>query len=212
MLYLTKDQIAIALAANIGGQASPISSPQNLISLGSMDPPLSWLQWFAISIPVSSLSVVLIWAFLHINYRWESDLEIPKMRKNTDPLTVTHYYVLAVSALTILLWCAEKSLEDWFGDMGVIAIVPLLAFFGTGILSKVRYLGYIRIDVNNFTMYRRISIRSTGPSSSWPWVVLPWVKLPFLPGCSICSIIFSNVSLKAWVFTLSSSSFPCWLW
>ncbi|OWZ77511.1 phosphate transporter [Cryptococcus neoformans Bt85] len=128
--------IAIALAANIGGQASPISSPQNLISLGSMDPPLSWLQWFAISIPVSSLSVVLIWAFLHINYRWESDLEIPKMRKNTDPLTVTHYYVLAVSALTILLWCAEKSLEDWVGDMGVIAIVPLLAFFGTGILSK----------------------------------------------------------------------------
>ncbi|KIR29057.1 phosphate transporter [Cryptococcus deuterogattii 99/473] len=123
-------------ATNIGGQASPISSPQNLISLGAMDPPLSWLQWFAISIPVSTLSILLIWAFLHINYRWESDLEIPKMRKNTDSLTVTHYYVLSVSALTILLWCAEKSLEDWVGDMGIIAIVPLLAFFGTGILSK----------------------------------------------------------------------------
>lgn len=62
------------------------------------------------------------------------------MRKNTDSLTVTHYYVLSVSALTILLWCAEKSLEEWAGDMGIIAIVPLLAFFGTGILSKVRHL------------------------------------------------------------------------
>ncbi|WVQ74954.1 hypothetical protein IAR50_004562 [Cryptococcus sp. DSM 104548] len=128
--------IAIALAANIGGQASPISSPQNLISLGSMDPPLSWLQWFAISIPVSSLSVLAIWAFLHINYRWEADLQIPKMRKNTDSLTMTHYYVLIVSGLTIMLWCGEKSMEDWVGDMGVIAIIPLLAFFGTGILSK----------------------------------------------------------------------------
>nr|ODN89069.1 phosphate transporter [Cryptococcus depauperatus CBS 7841] len=128
--------IAIALAANIGGQASPISSPQNLISLDLMDSPLSWLQWFAISIPVSSLSVILIWAFLHINYHWEPDLEIPKIRKNTDSLTRTHYWVLGVSGLTIMMWCMEKSTEDWVGDMGVIAILPLLAFFGTGILSK----------------------------------------------------------------------------
>ncbi|WWC93751.1 hypothetical protein V866_000587 [Kwoniella sp. B9012] len=128
--------IAIALASNIGGQASPISSPQNLISLGSMDPPLSWPQWFAISLPVASLSVVTIWAFLHINYKWENDLSIPKMRKNTDSLTTTHWYVLIVSGITIALWCAEKSMEGIVGDMGIIAIIPLLAFFGTGILSK----------------------------------------------------------------------------
>ncbi|OCF37916.1 phosphate transporter [Kwoniella heveanensis BCC8398] len=128
--------IAIALASNIGGQASPISSPQNLISLGSMDPPLSWPQWFAISLPVASMSVLIIWAFLHINYKWENDLAIPKMRKNTDSLTKTHYYVLIVSGVTIALWCAEKSMEGIVGDMGIIAIIPLLAFFGTGILSK----------------------------------------------------------------------------
>jgi di/tricarboxylate transporter len=102
-----------------------------------MDPPISWLSWFAISLPVASTSVVAIWAFLHVNYRWESDLKIPKMRKNTDSLSPTHYYVLAVSALTIVLWCMEKSVEGTVGDMGIIAIIPLLAFFGTGILSKV---------------------------------------------------------------------------
>ena len=91
------------------------------------------------SIPVSTLSVVAIWAFLHINYRWEADLRIPKMRKNTDSLSKTHYYVLIVSGLTIALWCGEKSMEGWIGDMGIIAIIPLLAFFGTGILSKVRH-------------------------------------------------------------------------
>jgi phosphate transporter len=105
-----------------------------------MTPPLSWLQWFAISIPVSSLSVVAIWAFLHVNYRWESDLRIPRMRKNTDTLTKTHYFVLLVSGVTIGLWCVEKSFEGVVGDMGVIAIIPLLAFFGTGILSKVSQL------------------------------------------------------------------------
>ncbi|ORX38546.1 SPX domain-domain-containing protein [Kockovaella imperatae] len=128
--------IAIALASNIGGQASPISSPQNLIALGSMSPPLSWIEWFAISIPVAGSSVVAIWAFLHVNYKWETDLVIPKMRKNTDSLSKTHYFVLFISGLTIALWCAEKSMEGVVGDMGVIAIIPLLAFFGTGILSK----------------------------------------------------------------------------
>lgn len=102
-----------------------------------MDPPLSWLQWFAISLPVSGSSVIAIWAFLHLNYRWEADLSIPKMRKNTDSLTKTHYFVLVVSGVTIMLWCAEKSIESTIGDMGIIAIIPLLAFFGTGILSKV---------------------------------------------------------------------------
>lgn len=128
--------LAIALASNIGGQASPISSPQNLIALGMMDPPLSWAQWFAISLPVASVSIIAIWAFLQLMYRWEDDLRIPKMRKNTDPLTATHFYVLAVTVATIVLWCVEKSFEDWVGDMGVIAIIPIIAFFGTGILSK----------------------------------------------------------------------------
>ena len=52
--------IAIALASNIGGQASPISSPQNLIALQAMEPALDWLQWFAISLPVASCSLVLV--------------------------------------------------------------------------------------------------------------------------------------------------------
>ncbi len=105
-----------------------------------MEPPLSWAEWFAVSIPVASCSILAIWAFLHVNYRWESDLVIPKMRKNTDPLSKTHYYVLFVSALTIGLWCAEKSVEGYVGDMGVIAVIPLLAFFGTGILSKASFM------------------------------------------------------------------------
>lgn len=116
--------------------ASPISSPQNLIALQAMDPELSWIQWFAIALPVGITSVVAIWAFLHYNYRWEADLKIPKMRQNRDTLTGRHYYVLFVTFVTIALWCIEKKVESTVGDMGIIAIIPLVAFFGTGILRK----------------------------------------------------------------------------
>lgn len=128
--------IAIALASNIGGQASPISSPQNLIALQAMEPALDWLQWFAISLPVASISILLIWAALHLGYRWEKDLQIPPIKPHGDKFTGVHWFVLTVTLGTIGLWCVEKSLEQYLGDMGIIAIIPLIAFFGTGVLSK----------------------------------------------------------------------------
>ena len=48
--------MGIALASNIGGMTSPISSPQNVFAIErmSMDGhPPSWLQWFAVAVPVS---------------------------------------------------------------------------------------------------------------------------------------------------------------
>lgn len=164
-----------------------------------MDPPLSWLQWFAISIPVASFSVLAIWAYLHIGYRWEHDLSIPRMRKNTDPLTWTHWYVIGATALTIALWCMEKSFEKWVGDMGVIAIVPVVAFFGPGILSTVstptRYSVCIHVpagqlvNLNRFHTCSKISTPFSGPLSSSPCPDLLLAK-PF------CRLVSSTLSIR----------------
>jgi phosphate transporter len=35
------------------------------------------------------------------------------------------------------LWCAEHQIKDTIGDMGIIAIMPIIAFFATGVLKKV---------------------------------------------------------------------------
>lgn len=77
-----------------------------------------------------------IWAFLHFGYRWEHDLVISPIKAHGDRFTKKHWFVLAVTLFTISLWCIEKQFEDWVGDMGVIAIIPMVAFFGTSILSK----------------------------------------------------------------------------
>src|SRR5439155_13858467 len=67
---------------------------------------------------------------------------IHPIRASKDPLTASQIYVILVTIMTIVLWCIEKRLENFFGDMGIIAIVPLALFFGTGILTKE--------DFNNF--------------------------------------------------------------
>ncbi|KZT06062.1 Sodium/sulfate symporter [Laetiporus sulphureus 93-53] len=134
--------LGIALAANIGGQSSPISSPQNLIALAAMDPPLDWASWFAVALPVSGVSILLIWVLLLVTYRpsrspdGECELEIRPIRAPKENFTAKQYWVSIVCLVTILLWCFEHEIEDLVGDMGIVAIIPIVAFFSTGVLKK----------------------------------------------------------------------------
>ncbi|KAJ3309189.1 low-affinity phosphate transporter [Boothiomyces sp. JEL0838] len=131
--------IGIAMAANVGGMASPIASPQNVVSMGIMDPPPSWGEWFAIALPLCIVLDLVIWGFLLMIYR-------PTEMNATPPELFSHMaetnfngkqiYIILVSFLTIGLWCFESAIDDIVGDMGTIAVIPIVAFFGAGILTK----------------------------------------------------------------------------
>lgn len=134
--------LGIALAANIGGIASPIASPQNIIALQNMHPSISWGTWFFIAIPVSILSILLVWVLLLVTFHPGRDTTIVPIKPVKDKFSGIQYFITIVTLSTIALWCASHQLEHVFGDMGVIAIIPIVLFFGTGILTKE--------DFNNF--------------------------------------------------------------
>ncbi|KAL4948375.1 SPX domain-containing protein [Aspergillus filifer] len=134
--------LGIALAANVGGAASPIASPQNIIALQNMYPSISWGTWFFISLPVCIISILLIWVLLLVTFRPGKDTTIVAIRPVKDKFTGIQYFITIVTLTTIGLWCGSHQLEHVFGDMGVIAIIPIVLFFGTGILNKE--------DFNNF--------------------------------------------------------------
>ena len=134
--------IGVALASNIGGMASPISSPQNIIALQSMNPSPTWGQWLFISIPVCICADLLIWLLLLVVYKSSKFTIIAPIRATKDSFSGVQYFISFVTVVTIILWCLANSLKGIFGDMGVIAIIPLVVFFGTGILNKE--------DFNNF--------------------------------------------------------------
>ncbi|SCV74838.1 BQ2448_7867 [Microbotryum intermedium] len=131
--------LGIALASNIGGLASPISSPQNLIALEYMNPQISWLSWFAVSIPVATTTIFCIWLILLWSYRSGKGLVINPTRVSRDPWTRTQWFVSIVTILTIVLWCVESSLAWLIGDMGIIAIIPIVLFYGSGVLRKADF-------------------------------------------------------------------------
>jgi phosphate transporter len=134
--------IGIALASNVGGAASPISSPQNLFALENMEPAPGWGTWFFIAIPTCVISNILIWLLLLITFNPGKNTTIVPIRPIKDPFTGIQWFITIVSLATIGLWCFSHQIESVFGDMGVIAVIPLVVFFGSGVLTKE--------DFNNF--------------------------------------------------------------
>ncbi|KAK9461407.1 SPX domain-containing protein [Lipomyces oligophaga] len=134
--------LGIALASNIGGMASPIASPQNIIALQNMYPNPSWLTWFFIALPVCIFSILLIWVFMILTLNPAKGAVLTKIQRSEEKFTGTQMFVSGVTLVTIALWCVSHQLEGVFGDMGVLAIIPLVVFFGTGLLTKE--------DFNNF--------------------------------------------------------------
>ncbi|KAI1496511.1 SPX domain-containing protein [Biscogniauxia marginata] len=134
--------MGIALASNIGGMLSPIASPQNVVALGIMEPAPTWGEWFFVVIPVGIVSLLLIWMLLLVTFQPSKGTVIVPIRSVREDFTGMQWFVSFICVATIGLWCASHALEPTFGDMGVIAIIPIVIFFGVGILTKE--------DFNNF--------------------------------------------------------------
>ncbi|CAI8508026.1 unnamed protein product [Hanseniaspora opuntiae] len=134
--------LGIGFASNIGGMSSPISSPQNIIAIGLMNNQPSWFQWFFVVLPVSLVNLRIIYhiiiKFLPLNQTLlgsEENLKLVKIHFNNEKLTLKQWYVVIVSMVTVLLWCFNNQLKQYFGDMGMMSVIPIVAFFGTGILT-----------------------------------------------------------------------------
>ncbi|KAH0189542.1 SPX domain-containing protein, partial [Aureobasidium melanogenum] len=134
--------LGIALSSNMGGAASPIASPQNLIALQNMTPAPGWGVWFFVALPVCIISILMIWVLLLVTFRPGRNTTIVPIRPMKDKFTPTQWFISFVTVVTIILWCFSHQLEFIFGDMGVVAILPMVVFFGLGILNKE--------DFNNF--------------------------------------------------------------
>lgn len=135
--------LGIALASNVGGMASPIASPQNIIALENMSPAPTWGQWFAIAIPVCILSNIFIWGILVLTFKPGKDVKVTApIRVVNERFGFTQWFISIVTILTIILWCFSHQLEPYVGEMGVLALIPVVVFFGSKILTSD--------DFNNF--------------------------------------------------------------
>lgn len=133
--------LGIALASNVAGMASPIASPQNMVAIESMNPNPGWGKWFAVALPVSIIAMVGIWVELILTFKINT-VKIMAYKPIKEKFTTKQIYISLVTVATIILWCVLSELEGVFGESGIISIIPIVLFFGTGLLQKE--------DLNNF--------------------------------------------------------------
>lgn len=133
--------LGIALASSVAGMASPIASPQNVVALQFMDPQPNWIQWFAVSIPVCLCCLVIIFVVLLFAFPFQNTTIVP-INQTHDGLKGKQIFVLAIASFTIVLWCLTSFLQNVFGDMGQIALLSMVLFYGTGVLSQEDFNNY----------------------------------------------------------------------
>ena len=130
--------LGIAYSANVGGIATPIGTPPNLVMIGAYRDlgfeELSFAQWMNFGVPVTILMVVVIWLWVGRNLSKNSlEVALPESGQWTQAETRT----LAIFALTALAWITRSEpfggWKTWLdlpqaNDASVAFIAVLLLF------------------------------------------------------------------------------------
>ncbi|MFW5898550.1 MAG: SLC13 family permease [Candidatus Saliniplasma sp.] len=135
--------LSIPFAANIGGMGTPVGTPPNAIimdQLGSAGFNLTFLDWMIIAIPITLLMVLFVFVLLYFAFRpsldtLNVDFDDEKISKG---LSYKQKFVLLVFILTVFLWLTSsiEVIGNIFQHTGIIALIPAVAFFSTGLMGK----------------------------------------------------------------------------
>jgi len=101
--------LLVAYGASIGGAATPVGTPPNLIALGFLErlapeaPRPSFVAWVGIALPVALTLFLLVHAWLYV--RWLRRAPWAAIRPGaTGPLSVAGRWALGAFAVLVVLW------------------------------------------------------------------------------------------------------------
>ncbi|EAN80069.1 sodium/sulphate symporter, putative [Trypanosoma brucei brucei TREU927] len=132
--------LGLAFACDIGGMLSPIASPQNAVALSVLSfHDVSFLSWVTVALPLVLVGVVASWAIILLVWKPFKNvssipLQVVNTEGNKEVRLADQVVVVMVSLITVVLWVLPPNLL--FGDTGVVALIPIVVFFGIGILAK----------------------------------------------------------------------------
>ncbi|WP_149193998.1 SLC13 family permease [Luteimonas suaedae] len=143
-LFATCLMLAIAYAASIGGSATLIGSPPNLVVASyareRLDCDITMLAWMRFGVPVMLVFLLLAWLYLtrlafpiRVRALPQGRAQIRAMREELGSMGRGERVVLVVFSLTALAWILRPQLAAWFGLPGltdaVIAMAGALSLF-----------------------------------------------------------------------------------
>ena len=142
--YIKAMLLAVAVGGNLGGMMTPLSSPQNAVTVeavaqaasdNNLDVSVDFVAFFATALPYAIACCVIAWAILQIKYKMDID-RVPPVPSSKTEFGWTQWFVAIVSLGTIAVWISLPfGGNKTFSDYGVVGLIPVLAFYGVGILN-----------------------------------------------------------------------------
>lgn len=134
--------LSIAYSASIGGFASLIGTPPNLVLAGVLEETygvkITFVQWIKIGLPISAILMFFCWIYLtRFAFKFEQKEfpggreEIKSMLNKLGKMSKEEKIVLAVFAITAFLWISRSLIEKFIPviDDTIIAMMAGIVLF-----------------------------------------------------------------------------------
>ncbi|BAS28709.1 SLC13 family permease [Limnochorda pilosa] len=170
--------LAIPFGANLGGMATPVGTPPNLLAIGALARAgysLSFLRWMALALPAALVLILFTWWLLVKLYPPQAARARITVAQ-PPPVTWPAAGVMAIFFATVFLWLTA----EWHGvPEGIVGIMPVVALFGLGLLAAddLRSLGWDILLIMGGGLSLGVALQQSGLSA---WVV-ERVSLEALP-------------------------------
>jgi len=132
--------IAVAYACSIGGIATLIGTPPNIIFAGvyeeAVGKEFGFLDWMSVGVPIVACLLPITWFVLSRNVSGDCAVELPPR----EPWTQDQKRVIYVFGLIVFLWVfRSQPFGGWTGTLGLIGIGDAtIAMFGAALMFVVR--------------------------------------------------------------------------
>jgi solute carrier family 13 (sodium-dependent dicarboxylate transporter), member 2/3/5 len=182
--------LSIAYSASIGGIATLVGTPPNLVFAGIVEQiyglKISFFQWAMVGVPISLLLLFLCWLYL-TGYAFTFEKqefpggreEINRLRKNLGKTGKQEKRVLAVFGLTAFFWITRSFLLE-----------PFMPLIDDTIIAMIAAISLFIIPAGN----------GKGSLITWEEAVkVPWGIILLFGGGMALAKAFGNSGLAVWI-------------
>lgn len=199
--------LGIGYAASIGGMATLIGTPPNIILAGivrdSMNIEISFLDWMMFATPFSFVLLILTWVLLS-RFKQEPMVgNLDEELKGLGKISIPEKRVTLVFAIVAFLWISRSFLLNQFIptlDDTIIAVVGALAMFiipagkGRGNLMDWKTARNLPWDVLLIFGAGLAIAKGFSNTDLTVWLAGHFSKLDFLPTAAILIIIIAAIN------------------
>lgn len=127
--------LGVALTANLGGIGTIIGTPPNAIAVEQIPEAIrpDFFGWMLMAMPPAIVLVGIMYLWLWWNIRSEPGLVIDlSEEKPADGLILQRLIVMAIFAVTVVLWMSESLLKI---PPAVVSFLPIVALAVSGVIA-----------------------------------------------------------------------------